>query len=144
MSHYPAWNPLRAQEILANQARRRGALLPVLHALQHEFGYIHTDAVQLIAGALNLTPADVQGVISFYHDFRTEALPSRLVRICRAEACRATGGLALIAEARAREIAAEEVYCFGNCALGPNVEIAGRLHGRVDPARLASLIAEAK
>jgi len=112
----------------------RGPLLPILHALQEELGYLPPDATPILAHELNLSRAEVHGVITFYTDFRTSPAPVPPVRICRAEACQAVGAAELVADG------AEHVFCLGNCALGPSVEIAGRVHGRVTPERLRALL----
>lgn len=119
-------------------AGTRGALLPLLHAVQEEFGFIDPRAVPMIAEALNLSRAEVHGVISFYHDFRTEPPARHVIRLCRAESCQARGGAAVEAELSRRlgvamgharkdgQVALEPVYCLGLCALGPNALIDGR------------------
>lgn len=145
------WNAARAGEIVETHQSRPGALLPMLHALQEEFGYIADDAVPLLASALNLSRADVQGVVSFYHDFR-RTLPGRhIIKVCRAEACQAMGSGALIDHIRTKlrvdfggttddgRFTLEPVYCLGNCALAPAVMIDERLHGRVDARRFDTL-----
>ncbi|MGB3444812.1 MAG: NAD(P)H-dependent oxidoreductase subunit E [Actinophytocola sp.] len=130
----------------------RGALLPILHDLQAEFGYVDPAAVPILAEELNLSRAEVHGVISFYHDFRTSAPAGTHVRICRAEACQAAGADELVEHARARlgtgigetspdrTASLDQVFCFGNCALGPTVEINGRIAGRVSPRRFDALL----
>ncbi len=129
-----------------------GALLPVLHALQGRFGYVDAAAVPVIADELNLSRAEVHGVISFYHDFRKHAPGQHIVKICRAEACQSVGGRASEERARQRLNAAfhetsadgrytlEPVYCLGNCACAPSAMIDGKLHGRVTPKRFDQLI----
>lgn len=133
----------------------QGALLPILHDIQAEFGYVDKAAVPILAEELNLSRADVYGVISFYHDFRENPAAGTVVRICRAEACQANGAEALVEHAktslgtevggtsRDRGVTLDQVFCFGNCALGPAVEVNGRLVGRVDATRLDTLIADA-
>ena len=116
---------------------RIGALLPVLHDIQDKLGYVPPDAVPMIARALNLSRAEVHGVITFYTDFRSEPRPTRTVRICRAEACQAVGAQDLVDAAEGR---AEQVFCLGNCALGPSVEVDGRVVGRVTPDRLREVL----
>lgn len=140
MADFAAWNIDQAKAIIAEHGAERGGLLPVLHAIQHAFGYVPDAVIPLIEEGLNLTASDVLGVISFYHDFRRALPPSPLVRVCRAEACRAQGVQALVDHAAAVRIEIEDVYCFGNCALGPSVEVNGKLHGRVDGERLAQLV----
>ena len=143
MTDFAAWNEEQANAVIAEMATERGALLPVLHALQEKFGYIPDAAIPLIGEGLNLTPSDVLGVIGFYHEFRRSLPPSPLVRVCRAEACRAQGVASLLARAEAEQIEVEDVYCFGNCALGPTVEIAGKLYGRMDEDRFVKLVRDA-
>lgn len=127
---------------------QRGPLLPVLHELMAEFGHVDAADVPVIADVLNLSTAEVHGVVSFYHDFRTTAPPAHVLSLCRAEACQAVGAEALFADARDRAASGElgdaevqQVFCLGNCALGPSGMVDGRLHGRLDPARLAELTA---
>jgi formate dehydrogenase subunit gamma len=134
----------------------RGALLPILHDIQAEFGYIDPAAVPILAEELNLSRAEVHGVISFYHDFRASAAAGTHVRICRAEACQATGAEELVEHARAslgtdiggtspsRAVTLDQVFCFGNCALGPTVEVNGKIAGRVTPQRFDALVKAAK
>lgn len=154
MAAYPAWDEDGARLIVASLSHLEGATLPILHALQEEFGYVDPQAVPLIAEALNLSRADVHGTISFYHDFRTTPPPARVVKLCRAEACQAVGCEALVEElAREHGIvvdgpgsggrgAVESVYCLGNCALGPSALVEGELLGRVDADRIAALCGE--
>jgi formate dehydrogenase subunit gamma len=151
MAVYPAWDQEIAGSIVSGLAHLEGAMLPILHALQDEFGHVDPQAVPLIADALNLSRAEVHGTISFYHDFRTAPAPRRVVKLCRAEACQALGCEALVEElAREHgivvdaktvvgETSVETVYCLGNCALGPSALSEGELFGRVDAERLVSL-----
>ncbi|MCX4641707.1 MULTISPECIES: formate dehydrogenase subunit gamma [unclassified Streptomyces] len=137
--------------VAAAHREQRGALLPILHAVQAELGHVPKEAVPVLADELNLSRADVHGVVSFYHDFRAEPAGRRTVRVCRAEACQAQGagrlveyveqsGLALGQTAQDGSVTVEQVFCLGNCALGPAVEVDGRLHGRVDTERLGALL----
>ena len=147
------WNPEQALSIIAGLSSLPGALLPILHALQDEFGYVDSAAVPLIAKALNLSKAEVHGVISFYHDFRTSPPGEHVLRICRAEACQAMGCDALIHHVESRlgaklgettadgAFTLEPVYCLGNCALSPSVMLDGKLHGRVSAKKADALIA---
>jgi len=140
--------------IVADHLALEGPMLPILHALQAAFGHVPGAAVDRIAAALNLGRAEVHGVISFYHDFRTAPAGARTLRICRAEACQAQGGAALEAAARRLTgldwgetsadgaLTLEPVYCLGLCACGPAAQLDDRLHGRLDAARLATLLAE--
>lgn len=123
-----------------------GALMPVLHAVLDELGHVTADDQAAIADVLNLSRADVHGVVTFYDDFRTTPPPAHEVRLCRAEACQSVGAEELVPAVE--EIAARpgveerEVFCLGNCALGPSALLDGRLHGRLTPARLADLTRE--
>jgi formate dehydrogenase subunit gamma len=118
--------------------------MPILHDIQAEFGYVDKAVVPIIADELNLSRADVFGVLSFYHDFREQPAAGTVVRVCRAEACQANGATALFEHAKqVSGVTVEQVFCFGNCALGPAVEINGRLVGRVDANRLDALLADA-
>lgn len=130
-----------------------GALLPVLHEIQHEFGYVPEEAVPAIARALNLSRAEVHGVISFYTHFRTAPAGEHLVQVCRAEACQAAGCRALEAHIKARlgidfgattadgKVTLEPVYCLGNCACGPSVQVDDQLHARMSPQSFDKLLA---
>ena len=121
-----------------------GGLMPALHALQHEFGYIDHEAIPVLADVFNQSVAEVHGVISFYKDFRTTKPSGPIVQVCRAEACQARGGNGLLAAATQLAtgvaVEVEEVFCLGNCALGPAVAVDGHLYGRVDEARIATII----
>ena len=107
-------------DIVAEHAHREGPLLPILHDVQKAFGHVSEDAMRDIAQALNLTRAEVYGVVSFYHDFRKEAEARPILKLCRAEACKARGVDALvpIAEGQSR-VKVEAVYCLGMCSVGP-------------------------
>ncbi|MFI5956068.1 NAD(P)H-dependent oxidoreductase subunit E [Cryptosporangium sp. NPDC051539] len=129
---------MTVRRIVAAHREWRGPLLPVLHALQEELGYLPDDATPIVAHELNLSRAEVHGVITFYTDFRREPGPTSTVRICRAEACQAVGADALV---EAAGDAAAHVFCLGNCALGPSVQVDGKVLGRMTPERLAALLA---
>jgi formate dehydrogenase subunit gamma len=119
-----------------------GLLLPALHAVQAEFGHVPDDAVAVLADRFNLSRADVHGVITFYRDFTTSPAGLPRVRVCRAEACQAVGANALLAAVRER-LAGEavgEVFCLGNCALGPSAIVAGRVVGRATVDRVLSAV----
>jgi formate dehydrogenase subunit gamma len=144
----------------AKWREKPGNLLPILHAVQDALGFVPPDAVGLIAKDLNLSRADVHGVVTFYHYFRTERGGRHVVHVCRAEACQALGAASL--ESHVKEslgvdfhgttadgaVTLEPVYCLGNCALGPSIMIDEDLKGRVSPQRfddlMAPLRAEAK
>jgi formate dehydrogenase subunit gamma len=125
---------------------RPGALLQILHGIQDELGCIPPEAVPLIAQALNLSRAEVHGVISYYAHFRQEPPGRHVVRVCCAEACQAVGGAALAEHARARlagsDITLEPVYCLGLCACGPSVQVdETTLHAQITPEKFDALIA---
>jgi formate dehydrogenase subunit gamma len=129
-------------DILAEHAGKAGALLPVLRDVQKAVGYISEDAMRDIAQALNLTRAEVYGVVSFYHDFRKEAENRPVIKLCRAEACKARGVEALVplAEGQSR-IKVESVYCLGLCAVGPAAMVGDDVYARLDAQRLSTLLA---
>jgi formate dehydrogenase subunit gamma len=142
---------------IATQLRDlRGPLLPILHAVQRELGHVDAADVPVIADVLNLAVAEVHGVVTFYRDFRRAPAGRSTVRVCRAEACRAVGAEALAAHAQRRlgvgfgettsdgAVTLDEVFCLGNCALGPAAQVDGRLHGRITPARFDALLGEAR
>lgn len=128
-----------------------GALLEILHAVQRDLGFIPGDAVPPIARALNLSRAEVQGVISFYHDFRSEPAGHTVIQVCRAEACQAMGVRELEAHIHRRlginyhettkdgRFTLEPVYCLGNCACTPSLRIGDEVHARVTPQRFDEL-----
>lgn len=128
-------------DIVAEHAQREGPLLPILHDVQKAFGHVSEDAMRDIAQALNLTRAEVYGVVSFYHDFRKEAEARPILKLCRAEACKARGVDALvpIAEKQSR-VKVEPVYCLGLCSVGPAALVGDQVIARLDQARLSSLL----
>lgn len=140
--HAP-WSPDVALETIGAHAGQRGPLLPVLHALQETFGYVDPRAVPLVAKTLNLSRAEVYGVLTFYPDLRSTPPGKVRVQVCRGEACQSVGGHALARHATSSlgvdfggttddgSVTLDEVFCLGNCALGPTVTVDGRLHGRV-------------
>jgi len=133
----------RLGEIIARHADREGSLLPILHDVQSAFGCIDAAAEAGIAAALNLTRAEVHGVVSFYHDFHAEADPRPEVQLCRAEACQARGVEALTAaaeQAAGGRVRLKTVYCLGLCSVGPNARIGDRLYARLDEDSLVRLI----
>jgi len=136
----------RLGEILAGHLAREGALLPILHDVQHAFGCVSPQAQEAIAKALNLSRAEVYGVVSFYHDFTEAADPRPCVQLCRAEACQARGSEALIEAAQAAagsRVRLSKVYCLGLCSVGPAARVGDALHARLDEAALSALIAAA-
>ena len=129
---------------MTEHAGREGPLLPILHDVQAAFGYISEDAMREIAGALNLTRAEVYGVVSFYHDFRKIPEPRPIIKLCRAEACKARGVEALIplTESQSR-VKVETIYCLGLCSAGPAAMIDGQVYARLDAQRLTALMERA-
>jgi formate dehydrogenase iron-sulfur subunit len=150
---YEEWSADRANEIILQHCDQDGPLLPILHALQEAFGYVPGDAVRLVAEKLNLSRADVHGVVTFYHDFRHEPPGRHVVKLCRAEACQASGCDALAARAEARLGVAmgsttadggctlEAVYCLGLCSTAPSAMIDGKIVGALDEQKLDALLA---
>lgn len=123
----------------------RGPLLPILHAVQTEHGFVSEDDIPVIADVLNLSRADVHGVVSFYHDFRRTPPPAHRVNVCRGEACQSVGAESLWAELSATvgghpDVELAEVFCLGNCALGPSGTLDGRLVGRLDAERVRTVL----
>jgi formate dehydrogenase subunit gamma len=152
MQSRSAWNSERAREIIEANRHLEGAALPILHALQHEFGYIDREAVPLVAQALNLSRAEVHGVVTFYHDFREAPAGQHVLKLCRAEACQSMGADALADKARDRlqvdwhettpdgRVTLEPVFCLGLCACAPAAMLDGQVFGALDETRLSSLI----
>ncbi len=150
------WDEARALEHIRALQDLPGAALPILNALQEEFGYIDDAAIPLVADALNLSRAEVVGIAHFYHDYRHEPPGRHVLKICGAESCQSMGSEALVEHvqgslgARLGEttsdgaVSLETVYCLGNCALSPAVMLDGRLHGRVTASRIDSLVGRAK
>jgi len=130
------------RQICAGYKDRPDALLEVLHKAQHKFGYLSNEVLVEIADILNISRADIHGTVSFYDDFRREPPTGPCVKICRAEACQAVGGEVLAAHAKNTGIESHDVYCLGNCALGPAVMIDDELFGRVDTQKLDALLKE--
>lgn len=143
----------RVTEILADHLDIEGPLLPILHAVQAEFGHVPPEALPVIAEALNISRAEIHGVVTFYHDFRAEPAGRHVVKLCRAEACQAVGADALADHARARlsvawggtsasGVTLEPVFCLGLCACGPAALVDGQVVGRVDATRFDEIAAE--
>ena len=133
-------------EIVAEHHRREGPLLPILHAVQAEFGCVDAESEALIAKGLNLSRADVHGVVSFYHDFHDAPDLRPVVQVCRAEACKARGVEQIIDQAIAaagERVKVQTVYCLGLCGAGPAARVGDRLHARLDGPKLAQIIENA-
>jgi formate dehydrogenase subunit gamma len=142
----------RVMEILARQKNVPGALMPILHDVQDALGYVPAEAVPLIALELNLSRAEVHGVISYYHHFRSTPAATNVLQICRAEACQARGADALVAHAKESlgcdfhgasadgQFTLEPVYCLGLCSSGPNLMLGEDLHAQVSNAKFDRLV----
>jgi formate dehydrogenase subunit gamma len=153
---FEPWTRERGAAIIAAEARREGATLPILHALQAAFGYVDAEAVPLIAETLNLTRAEVHGVVSFYHDFRRDPPGRHMLRLCRAEACQSLGADALASHVRERlgvdwhettpdgAVTLQPVFCLGLCAVGPSALLDGSPLGRLDNARIDAVLDRAR
>jgi formate dehydrogenase subunit gamma len=152
MQNQTLWNRERAAEIIEANRQLDGAALPILHALQHEFGYVDREAVPMVAQALNLSRAEVHGVVSFYHDFRGGPPGHHVLKLCRAEACQSMGADTLAERAQVRlrvgwhettpdgRVTLEPVFCLGLCACAPAAMLDNRVVGALDEARLSALI----
>lgn len=142
----------KATDVINRFKDLQGGLLECLHALQHTFGYVPKETVDIMADGFNISRAEVHGVISYYHDFKTSPQGRKVVRICQAEACQAMGSRDLTKKVEALlgtevgktsdngDYTLEAVYCFGNCALSPNLEIDGKLHARVAPDNFEAIL----
>lgn len=146
------WDEKDALQVIAQFTVLKGGLMEALHGLQHDFGYVPPESYDLLADEFNLSRAEVYGVKSFYHDFRSEPAGHHVIQICQAESCQARGSRALTAHAQEMlgiklgetsqdgHFTLEAVYCLGNCAVSPNITLDGRLHGRVSADRFEQLI----
>ncbi|MDF1588494.1 MAG: formate dehydrogenase subunit gamma [Gammaproteobacteria bacterium] len=153
MSSFTQWTTDSIQKIIDDLKHKPGALLPILHAIQDEFGFIPEKSISLIADALLQSRAEIHGVVSFYHHFRTTAPGKNRIEICRAEACQSVGARSLEAHAKSclnidyhqttndHAFSLEPVYCLGNCATGPSIRIDDDIHGRVTTEKFDALIA---
>lgn len=142
----------RVEDILARHLGMEGALLPILHAVQAEFGHVPQEALPVIAKAMNISRAEAHGVMSFYHDFRDVPAGRHVLKLCRAEACQAMGadrvadharkvlGLDWHETSKDGAVTLEPIFCLGLCACGPAALVDGKLVGRVDEARLSALV----
>jgi formate dehydrogenase subunit gamma len=148
------WDEGVGRSVIEQQAHLEGPLLPILHAIQAEFGHIPEPAVRVIAEVLNLSRAEVYGVVTFYHDFRQSPAGQHVLKLCRAEACQAMGGEHLVSRAEARlgvtcgnttankAVTLEPIYCLGLCATAPAAMLDGKLVGRLNAVRLDALLSE--
>jgi len=150
----PAFDADKVREIVVAHRYMPGAMLPILHALQEAYGYIDMLTEPIIADVLNVTRAEVHGVVTFYHDFRRKPTGEHTLKLCRAEACQSAGGETLAARAESElgvvsgettedgRVTLEAIYCLGLCAVAPAAMIDGRVVGRLDAKRLDDLLAE--
>jgi formate dehydrogenase subunit gamma len=133
----------RLAEILEAHAGREGPLLPILHDVQAAFGFVSEETIRAIAEHLNLSRAEVSGVVSFYHDFRRTPEFRPTLKLCRAEACQARGSepLAAVAgQAAGARVHVETVYCLGLCSAGPSAMVGDKVYARLDAAKVTALI----
>jgi formate dehydrogenase subunit gamma len=150
------FDPAIVEAIASRLKGRAGALMLILHEVQDRFGYVAREGVPIIAHALNISRAEVHGVVTFYHDFRHQPPGRDVIRLCRAESCQAMGAVALADYVRGRlgvqfgettrdgAFTLEAVYCLGNCGCSPAMVLNDELYGRVSPGRFDELLAERK
>ena len=149
--NYEDYDKIAGSEIIQSFESRPEMLVQVLHAFMDRFGWISNDAIRQLAEELNLSRADVHGVVSYYHDFRTAPTGKHVVKICEAEACQAMGSRSLSAHAiktlglgmheSNERITLEPIYCLGNCACSPAIMVDGKTFGRVSEARFDEIVA---
>ena len=151
-----AWEEQRASRIIERHRGTEGALLPMLHDLQDEFGHVPDAALPMLAQALNLSRAEVHGVVTFYHDYRDHPAGRHVLKLCRAEACQSMGGDDIAERVKALlgidfhqttldgAVTLEPVYCLGLCSCAPSAMLDGEVHGRLDAGLAAELVAEAR
>ena len=156
MPHYEPWSEERARTVIEEFSHLEGPLMPMLHAVQETFGHVPDAVVPMLAEKLNVSRAEVHGVVTFYHDFRHEPAGRHVLKICRAEACQAAGGDALTAHAEHRlgcklgettadgRVTVEPIYCLGLCATAPSAMLDGKIVARLNERRLDALISEAQ
>ncbi len=154
MSAHEPWSEERTRAIVSAHTHLEGPLMPILHALQEAFGCVPEAAVPVLAHELNLSRAEVHGIITFYHDFRREPAGRKVIKVCRAEACQAMGCETLVKHAEDRlgiecgettpdgRVTFETVYCLGLCATAPSAMVDGKIIGRLDTAKLDKILAE--
>ncbi len=145
----------QARKIIAARASQEGAALPILHALQNEFGYLPQAVLPLVADALNVTRAEIYGVATFYHDFHLEPRGKKVLALCRAEACQSMGAVALADAVKNRlgvgwgettpggELTLEQTFCLGLCACAPAGMIDGKIIGRLNARKIDAVVDEA-
>ena len=150
------WDARSALQVIEKFTRLKGGLMEALHGLQQAFGYIPEQSFDLLADGFNLSRAEVYGVKSFYHDFRSAPAGRHVVKICQAESCQSMGsrgltthvqdllGIKLGETSRDGKFTLEALYCFGNCAVSPNISIDGKLYGRMTAERFEALLNKAE
>jgi formate dehydrogenase subunit gamma len=146
------WSEERTRQIVAERANLEGPLMVILHDCVETFGFVPAEAVPVIANALNLSRAEVHGVVTFYHDFRREPAGQHVLKMCRAEACQSMGCEPLVRQAEERlgikcgetsadgRVTLEAIYCLGLCATSPSAMIDGKIVGRLNEAKLDKLL----
>lgn len=144
---------IKALAVCAAHGNKPDELLEIFHSLQHELGYVPESTLPVIANALNLSRAEVHGVVTFYHDFKREPVGRHTIKICRAEACQSMGTDHLCSHAEKSlktemggttadgNVTIEQVFCLGNCALSPAILIGDKLYGKVDAKRFDEIVA---
>ncbi len=155
MTPHEPWSAERTRAIVADHKGLEGPLMPILHATMHAFGHVPEAAVPVIAQELNLSRAEVHGVVTFYHDFRRELPGKNILKLCRAEACQSMGCETLVKRAEDRlgvscgntsadgRVTLEPIYCLGLCATAPSAMLNGRIIGRLTETKLDALLKEA-
>lgn len=155
MSVHEPWSEARTRAIVQSHTHLEGPLMPILHAVQEAFGCVPEEAVPVIAKELNLSRAEVHGVVTFYHDFRREPAGGTVIKVCRAEACQSMGCESLVKRAEDRlgidcggttangRVTFETVYCLGLCATAPSAMVNGKIVGRLDETKLDKILSEA-
>ena len=150
------WDKNAVMQVIESLKDKPGAMLPILHGIQDTLGYIPKGSVPIIASALNVSRAEVHGVITFYHYFRESAPGKHTIHVCRAESCQAMSGVELETHAKAKlgidyhettqdgNFSLEPVYCLGNCGCSPAVSIDGEVYGRVTPERFDEILDEVR
>lgn len=156
MSHFEPWSAERAAAIIAEFDGMKGSTLPILHEVQHTFGFVPQAVIPMIANALNLSRAEVYGTVTFYHEFRQELPGRHVIKICQAEACQSNGVEALTERAEKRlgvklgettpdrRVTIEPIYCLGLCANGPSCQVDDRMVGRLTEEKLDAILTEAQ
>jgi formate dehydrogenase subunit gamma len=146
----------RTAEIIDEMRGLEGPLLPILHGIQDEFGYVPQEVLPVIAEALNLSRAEVYGVVTFYHDYRNHPAGRHVLKLCQAEACQSMGSDAVAARVKALlgidfhettkdgAVTLEPVYCLGLCACSPSAMLDGEVIGRLDAAKVDEIVAEVR